>query len=711
MNTIGRFSVIALLIFLSAGIFFPQSSDHRERSNQLYDFFQQEGFTPQRQLLANSDQFPYSIILDFNQKNAAENNEIQRLILAISQETAEECLDEVLALAKLMENATAEVTLTLALLANESYPFSSALEPVDAAGSKTQVSVESRVSQERMFPVENQWHPTGSQILLENISTPDSCALVMLDGTALQLDQATVVFGSDGILTPLWLIQQVPLPVSQNFLITYRLNLAEDNPALVPFFRSGMATVAISFNSSQQEQKQKVFAAVKTMTENFSVDKSVSADSQNYIVLHFVENIWIGEQFSILVYLLITVLLLAIISGFSFLGKKGAIHRQAFFRIWYLIPITILLSTFFLWLGQLVAGKFVEMIPENTVVILGIKTLFSFVAVSLPFIFHLKFRLPIAQFVYGYLLTIVVAMNIFIFASIDLVLLFIFVLEYIIIYFSRLAKKIIPLIIASLIMLLPFIPYAVNILEYASQDKLLRLVQTGILGNMLYACILIPFQVMWLRIMVRIDIFGTHRHISSLKIVLATIGVMGIMVVCIVGTLFIGSIMLNQSLPEKELNQQSHFYQLVDAQAPEQLQVSMSRKSYLELQSVEVQIASPVPIIRYEVQVLSENQIPVYDSAMSFVTEQNPSSQNFSQESSPKNFLEEAPAAGATTHFLIPDYPTNITSFEYTADADTPQNIKVRLYLEVAPYQVALVERNFFFPALEGNFLTLEETR
>ena len=711
MNNIGRFSVIALLIFLSAGIFFPQSSDHRERSNQLYDFFQQEGFTPQRQLLANSDQFPYSIILDFNQKNAAENNEIQRLILAISQETAEECLDEVLALAKLMESATAEVTLTLALLANESYPFSSALEPVDAAGSKTQVSVESRVSQERMFPVENQWHPTGSQILLENISNPDSCALMMLDGTASQLDQATVVFGSDGILTPLWLIQQVPLPVSQEFLITYRLNLAEDNPALVPFFRSGMATVAISFNSNEQEQTQKVFAAVKTMTENFSVDKSVSADSQNYIVFHFVENIWIGEQFSILVYLLITVLVLAIISGFSFLGKKGAIHRQAFFRIWYLIPITILLSTFFLWLGQLVAGKFVEMVPENTVVILGIKTLFSFVAVSLPFIFHLKFRLPIAQFVYGYLLTIVVAMNIFIFASIDLVLLFIFVLEYIIIYFSRLAKKIIPLIIASLIMLLPFIPYAVNILEYASQDKLLRLVQTGILGNMLYACILIPFQVMWLRIMVRIDIFGTHRHISSLKIVLATIGVMGIMVVCIVGTLFIGSIMLNQSLPEKELNQQSHFYQLVDAQAPEQLQVSMSRKSYLELQSVEVQIASPVPIIRYEVQVLSENQIPVYDSAMSFVTEQNPFSQNFSQESSPKNFLEEAPAAGATTHFLIPDYPTNTTSFEYTADADTPQNIKVRLYLEVAPYQVALVERNFFFPALEGNFLTLEETR
>ena len=69
------------------------------------------------------------------------------------------------------------------------------------------------------------------------------------------------------------------------------------------------------------------------MTDNFSITKSISADSQNYIVFHFVENIWIGEQISILVYLLITILVLAIISGFSFLGKKGAIHRQSFFKI------------------------------------------------------------------------------------------------------------------------------------------------------------------------------------------------------------------------------------------------------------------------------------------------------------------------------------------------------------------------------------------
>ena len=684
MNNIGRFSVIALLIFLSTGVFFAQSSSHQKISNQLYNFFQQEGFRPQRQLLANSNQFPYSILLDFNQKKLEERQEIQRLIIAISQKTAQECLAEVLALARLMEKTDSEVPLTLALLANENYPFPSTFEKIDSTTIKAEASVE------------NQWHPTGSQVLLENISNPDACALIMLDGTASQFDEATVVFGADGILTPLWLIQQVPLPISQDSLITYRLNLSEDNPALIPFFQSEMATVAISFNTSDQEQRQKVFTALEAMTENFSVKESLSANSKNYIVLHFVDNIWIGEQFSIFVYLIITILVLAIISGFSFLGKKGVIHRQSFFKIWYLIPITIFLSTFFLWLGQLVAGKLVQTVPENTVIILAIKTLFSFVAVSLPFIFHLKLRLPIVQFAYGYLLTIVVAMNIFIFASIDLVLLFIFVLEYIIIYFSRLAKKLVPLIIASFVMLLPFIPYAVNILAYASQDKLLHLVQTGIWGNMLYACILIPFQIMWLRIMVRIDIFGINRHISTAKIIMATIGVMGIMVICIVGTLFFASLVLNRTIPEKELNQQSlqpYSYQLVEALVPEKLQVSVVRKSYLELQSVEIQIASPVPIIRYEVSVTSENQIPVYDSAMNFVTVQDLPQSNSDGETV-KN--------SATTHFLIPDFPTNTTSFEYTADGDKSQNITVRLYLEVEKQQAILVERNFFLPALEG---------
>lgn len=656
MNNIGKFLLISLFLFFASSTFFAQTSSQLGLSNRLYVFFRQNGFQPEKQLLGSDEQFPYSVLLNFNQQGFYDIRAVPRFIISLSQDVAIQCLDELLILAQKMQDNTSGFSFTLALLANENPPFNQ----------------------------NHQLHPTGSQILLESINNMDSCAIVMLDGSSRQFENATVVFGAGGILTPLWLIQQVPLPISHNFLITYRLNLAEDNPVLLPFFQSGIATLGISFDGNQQSQRQEVFSALETMVDDFSVAESEAGNSQNYIVFHFLENIWIGEEIPILIYLLITVLVLAIISGFSFLGKRGAINRQSFFKIWYLIPITISLSTLFLWLGQLVAGKVVEVSPENTAWILGIKTLFSFVVVSLPFIFHLRLRSSITQFAYGYLLTIVVAMNIFIFASIDLVLLFIFVFEYIIIYLSRLVRRIFPLIIASFVMVLPFIPYSLNILEYASQDKLLNLVYSGLWGNVLYACILVPFQIMWLRILVRIDIFGFHRHISSLKIFLAIVIVMMTMIISILATIVLGSYLLYRTVPGKEANnrmQASHEYQIIDEAPPGDINVSVSRIGYLELQRVEVSVSSSLPVLRYEVRVSSEKQIPVYDSAMGYVTIQD----------------EE----NAIVNFLIPDYPANKTSFEYTANEDTPQNIDVSVYLEIAPQKAVVVQKIFFLPALE----------
>ena len=92
-------------------------------------------------------------------------------------------------------------------------------------------------------------------------------------------------------------------------------------------------------------------------------------------------------------------------------------------------------------------------------------------------------------------------------------------------------------------------------------------------------------------------------------------------------------------------------------------------------------VSSPLPVLRYEVRVSSEKQIPVYDSAMGYVTIQD----------------EE----NAIVNFLIPDYPANKTSFEYTANEDTPQNIDVSVYLEIAPQKAVVVQKIFFLPALE----------
>lgn len=653
MSNIGKIPFIALMLLSLSGFSFAQNSSAIETSNSLYNYLLEKNFNPTKQLLANSDDFPYSIILNFNEQVYDRTQDINRFIIALPQNNSEHYLEFIDVLLTSLQDSPTTIMFTLALLANEPPPFTT----------------------------ENQWHPSGSQILLSNIPNPDSCALLLLEDFLSPKNDVSVVLGVDGQLTPLWLLRQIPLPIPHNSLITYRLNLAQDSQTLLPFFQAGMASVGIHLDLNNEEQCRRVFSAIDSMIKSFTAEVGVIGASKNYMVFSLVETVWIGEIFFILLYLFIAILILAILSGFSFLGKKGILHRQAFFKIWYLIPVTIFLSALFLFLGQKIASSIIDVVPKNTPLLMGIKTLFSFITISLPFIFHLHLRLSISQFVYGYLLTIVAAMNIFIFTSIDLLLLFIFLIEYLIIYLSRLVRKVIPLIICSFLMLLPFAPYAINIIEFASPEKLLGLVNSGIIGNILYACILTPFQIMWLRILVRLDIFGKHKHVPPLKR-LAIVGfVMVVMVVSVILSIVIGSIVLYKSLPRiSPLQNKPQEYQIVDV--PQSVNFTVLQDSYLELRTVKISISSQLPIIRYNVRVKTTEKLPVYDSILDFQTVQTES--------------------GVEAHFLIPDYPTSTSSFEYTAASDMVEEVHIAVYVAVGENQASLVEKTITLPALRG---------
>ncbi len=655
--------MISLLFLSIAGVFFAQNSPEIEISNRLYTHLAEGGFSPTKQLLAAEGSFPYSILLRHDNQTDRQDLEVNRLIITMPQDMALQYLQETVSLLKKMEDAT--ISVTLALLANERPPF----------------------PREEGAPAEQQWHPSGSQILLDNTADADSCAIVMLETPIQPPKQVTVVPGANGMMTPLWLLQQLPLPIPHNSLITYRLNLAAENPVLAPFFQAGMAAVAVKLDPSQGEQAQEVFSALEAMVQEFTSVESAEGSSENYMVFSLLDNFWIGEEIFILLYLVITILVLALLSGFSFIGRRGAANRRAFFKIWHLIPITILLSTLFLWLGQLVATSFIEAAPANTFAIMGIKTIFSFITISLPFIFHLRLRLNISQFVYGYLLTLVAAMNVFIFTSIDLVLLFVFVMEYIVIYFGRLTRRIVPLVVASLVMLLPFIPYALNILEYASRDKLLSMAYCGIWGNILYSCILTPFQIMWLRILGRIDLFGTHRNISRFRMFAAVGLTMGALVVSMTLLVGLGSLLLYRTIPgmkESETEKTPQGYILVESEEPVPLNISVGQTGYLELRSVTVEIDADLPVLRFDLEVRSPGGLPVYDSVLDFQTTQE-------ADGSEQVFV---------SRFLIPDYPAEQNSLQYTADNSLSQIVKVTVYLKVGENQATAVEKLVALPPL-----------
>ncbi|MBQ4331220.1 MAG: hypothetical protein IJC31_05225, partial [Spirochaetaceae bacterium] len=111
---------------------------------------------------------------------------------------------------------------------------------------------------------------------------------------------------------------------------------------------------------------------------------------------------------------------------------------------------------------------------------------------------------------------------------------------------------------------------------------------------------------------------------------------------------------------------------------------SVGQTGYLELRSVTVEIDADLPVLRFDLEVRSPGGFPVYDSVLDFQTTQE-------ADGSEQVFV---------SRFLIPDYPAEQTSLQYTADNNLSQIVKVTVYLKVGENQATAVEKLVALPPL-----------
>ena len=155
---------------------------------------------------------------------------------------------------------------------------------------------------------------------------------------------------------------------------------------------------------------------------------------------------------------------------------------------------------------------------------------------------------------------------------------------------------------------------------------------------------------------------------------------MGALVVSMTLLVSIGSLLLYQTIPGIRNSEPTHVHQehiLVESEDPLPLDISVRQTGYLELQSVTVELDSDLPILRFNLEVRSLGGLPVYDSALDFQTTQE-------ADGSEQVFV---------SRFLIPDYPAERNSLEYTAASSLSQTVKVTVYLKVGENQAAAVEK------------------
>lgn len=529
--------------------------------------------------------------------------------------------------------------------------------------------------------------PTGTGIFLsETEPTANTAVLVFSPPDSGSPDRPVLIPGSGGYMSPLWLIRQIQLDMPRNSLLSYRLNLAPEDSRLRAFLEEGFAAAAVRFNPSDLAQVQTVQETVLQTIYNFVPNNNPNLDTGNYLLIETPRKIWIPEYILVVVYIITAALVTAASCGFSITGKKSGTRKQDLAHVWYLIPITILLSALSLYGGQHIALALSGSTGNSPFSVLIIKTFCSFFFVSLLFIAQVQFRVPVSQVVYGYLLSLVAVLNIFIFTSFDIVLLVVFLAEYFIIVLARITRRLVPLIVSACLMFIPFIPFAVAIWNNLAPEKIMTLTQPGPAGNILYACILVPFQIMWLRILVRMNIYGKTRKIPRRKALITTgIIIIGLLIF-IAGSFSAASWYLEQ----RSLQQTAFFdtspvpYQdIIQNQSfPASYEVQIQRTPYLKLQTIRLSMSVPDVVLRYDVSVSAPAAFPVYDAEIPYDTVETDN--------------------GTTAFFLIPDAPASDLSFAYTAPAEYEQYITVKIYTQDSGGTVQEYTRNIILPAVSS---------
>ena len=127
--------------------------------------------------------------------------------------------------------------------------------------------------------------------------------------------------------------------------------------------------------------------------------------------------------------------------------------------------------------------------------------------------FFLKF--PQTTYIYGFLLTLVTFINIFIFSLCDLSFFFFFLSAYIIAYLSRAVKNTSSLILAFFSMIIIFLPMFFT--DFDSLKQILSYINNANgINNFFFALFLTPFILLMIRILVSKNLYKNHK-ISNYK--------------------------------------------------------------------------------------------------------------------------------------------------------------------------------------------------
>ena len=622
---------IVFLIFTPILALVPEN---RPLSSAIAANLTENGFTVTQESLTVTaqDKYPFNLSVDFLADRETEKepdilaeNKRDLMIFAFTQADAAEHSDKIIAFLKDLENNALACNVTVVFTTQEHSPLNDFITL------------------------------TGTEVFARNFDDADRAAAIVI---TFDEKKTAVYTGNPQKMTPLWLARQITSALSEEhiaydypdmFASLHRLGFIVNNRRMSAFIRNNIPAVTVQFSHPEE------LAALQRFCVNFS-DKRTSSWDNHYIFLHLPKKpLIIGEPFFFLVCMILGTLLLLILCTSTFVGKRGADYKKEFLRSWYFIPLTIAVTFAALWVGQKICALVPPLAKTTPIIQFGVKLTCILIFSATLFTLQEYLRLFTIQLTHGYFIYLVGIANIFIFSAVDLLFFVILFLEYICIYIARKAIRFVPLAISTALMLLPFVPYVYLLARYGSYFSLQRLVFATPLYNLLLSLLIFPFLIMWLKMIVRMEIYVASGNFLFKKTILNSILFTGI----IIGITFI-VIMLLSAVYKKNTSVRTLNNAIVISDYKHTFTINASKEEFLGISTRHIAIDSKEPAVRYNISISSDSSIPLYDSNYDYTVN------------------EET----TTATFTIPHYPPQEILITYSTDTKETARILVDAWYE-----------------------------
>lgn len=498
--------------------------------------------------------------------------------------------------------------------------------------------------------------PAGTDTWIQSQNSIETTILFEFTEDSL-LNYWKLIPGCKKSITPEFLFKSVSTSLeksNQNYYIPgglislYRLGFMEKDVILETYLSNNIPTILLKI------PEETLAKNLSNVLENISLpDKieEVSVVDTHYSVIMLGSNvIFISETFLAVVLILITGFALFLLCGISFLFGKGKDeNRKNFIKYWYISPLLIPIVILLLWIAQCLVSVFFPVWQDLPLFGFILKILFTTLLLALCGVLHRILHIPSNTFVYGFLMTITAFANIYIFAAIDLPLLIVFGIVYFIVYLSRPVKKTIPLILYAILAVVPFSPFAITFLFTKNPESLIRFIDSSLVGNFLFAVFAMPFIYTALRIL-------SHTLWKRKKPTFHKVQVIGVLIVLIITIILMTISALFSDIYISKYKKEPT--QII--QSENKVKVSVNASETLDFVKASATIESLLPVLKYDISIISSSPIPIYSSNYPFT------------------YFDITNGVS----FNLPENPPNSITITYIADMGNKNDFIIKAYMK-----------------------------